>query len=220
MALTNFSSRYTFGVLSTDEILLGRWREGDAGAGEALFDRHFDALFRFFCSKAEGAAEDLTQETLLACVRGRERIRDGHRFKAYMYAVARRMLRQHYERSRGRRDIDLGSHSVVDLEPGITSVLAQQEQERLFLAALRSIPLDYQIALELHIWEGLTGPEIAAVLDVPEGTVRSRLRRARLQLEEKIAALATSPRVLTSTVTQLETWAARVRALLSPRAAS
>ena len=56
---------------------------------------------------------------------------------------------------------------------------AQHEEQRLLLEALRRIPLDLQIAIELHYWEGMSGPDLAQVLDIPEGTVRSRLRRAR-----------------------------------------
>ncbi len=175
-------------------------------------------MFRFFCSKAEAAAEDLTQETLLACVRGKDQIRVEHRFRAYMFAVARRVLYGHYDRHERRRDVPLGSLSVVDLSPGITGVVAKHQEERLFLEALRSLPLDYQIALELHTWEELSGSEIAAVLEVPEGTVRSRLRRARQQLEQRIQEYSDSPQVLQSTTTHLDTWAANVRKLLSARA--
>jgi RNA polymerase sigma factor (sigma-70 family) len=196
--------------VDTDEDLLGRWRDGDKAAGERLFDRHFDALFRFFCTKSEAAAEDLTQETLLACVRGKGRIRLEHRFRAYMFAVARRVLHAHYERSR-RRDVPIGSQSAVDLSPGITTLMSSRAEERLLVEALRRLPLDYQIALELHTWEGLTGPEIAGVLDVPEGTIRSRLRRARQQLEATIRELATSQEVLRSTLTSLDAWAADLR---------
>ena len=182
----------------------------------ALFERHFDALYRFFCAKTVAAAEDLTQETLLACVKGKERIEAGSKFRAYMFAVARRILYHHYDKTRRKGDREVGQRSVADLSPGQSTIMAKREEEKLFLAALRSLPLDYQIAVELQTWEGLTGPEIAAVLDVPEGTIRSRLRRARLQLEVRIRELAESPDVLESTLTGLDGWAANVRGLLRP----
>ncbi len=207
-------SRFT---VETDEELLSRWRDGDKRSGEQLFDRHFEPLFRFFCSKAEPVAEDLTQETLLACVKGKERIRFEHRFRAYMFAVARRILYAYYDRLHQGRDVELGSRSVIDLSPVATEIVAKRQEERLFLEALRSLPLDHQIAIELHFWEELTGPEIAAVLDVPEGTIRSRLRRARLQLEQKVREYSKSPRVIDSTMTHLDTWAANVRKLLVHR---
>ncbi|MGH1344148.1 MAG: RNA polymerase sigma factor [Nannocystales bacterium] len=201
--------------MATDEQLLRRWREGDQRAGEQLFDRHFDSLFRFFFSKAEDVAEDLTQETLLACVGSRDRIREDHRFRAFMFTIARRVLYAHYGKKRRRVDVPLGSLSAVDLSPGVTGLIAEKQDSRIFLEALRSLPLDYQIALELHVWESLTGPEIAAVVEAPEGTIRSRIRRARLQLEEKIHELSGSSKALQSTSTQIDTWAENVRELLS-----
>ena len=54
------------------------------------------------------------------------------------------------------------------------------------LAALNGLPLDLQIALELYYWEELSVVEVAAVLEVPEGTVKSRLHRARQLLREQL----------------------------------
>jgi len=195
-----------------DEELLIKWREGDRGAGEELFRRHFDALFRFFCSKANAVAEDLTQETLLACVRGKERIREEGRFRAYMFATARRRLQAFYEKHNKSREVDFGSQSVADFGPGASSVLAKKADDRLLLEGLRQLPLDYQIALELHHFENMSGSQIAEVLGVPEGTIRSRLRRARMQLREHLEALSASPDALKSTLTRLDQWAEQVRA--------
>ena len=80
------------------------------------------------------------------------------------------------------------------------------------LEGLRRIPLDYQVALELFFWEHLTGPEIAQVLGVPEGTVRTRLRRGRLALEEQVKLLAASPTDASATIDRLDEWAASIRA--------
>lgn len=77
------------------------------------------------------------------------------------------------------------------------------------LRALRCIPLDHQILVEPFYWEGLTGPDLATVLEVPEGTVRTRLRRARALLAEKIEELADSP--------NLEDWARHIVSLIPAR---
>ena len=55
--------------------------------------------------------------------------------------------------------------------------------------ALRRIPLELQVALELYYWEGMAGPELAAALDLPEGTVRTRLRRGRQLVREQLTEL-------------------------------
>jgi RNA polymerase sigma-70 factor (ECF subfamily) len=54
------------------------------------------------------------------------------------------------------------------------------------LSALRRLPLDDQLLLQMHYWDGLTGPALSRALDLPEGTVRSRLRRAKAKLAERL----------------------------------
>src|SRR5690606_12989864 len=98
------------------------------------------------------------------------------------------------------------------------SHLDARHEQRLLLAALRHIPLDLQIALELHYWEGMAGPELAEVLGVPEGTVRSRLRRAKELLTERLGELADSPALLESTLSDLDGWARSLEQLF-PRSA-
>lgn len=199
----------------TDEALLSKWQAGDQRAGEELFARHFQSLFRFFCWKASDAAEDLTQETLVACVKGGSAIGGPGKFRPYMFAVARRLLHAHYERKHNPTT-DPPSRSLADPGPGMESHLAAQQEEKVLLQALRTLPLDYQIAIELHSFEGLTGPELAEVLEVPEGTVRSRLRRARLQLEAQVRAMTESPELLQSTLSRLEDWVAGIRGIAPP----
>jgi DNA-directed RNA polymerase specialized sigma24 family protein len=79
---------------------------------------------------------------------------------------------------------------------------------------MRSLPIDMQIALELHYWEGLSVREIAEVVETPEGTIKRRLQRARMRLDELIAELAESDALRQSTTTGFETWAAGLRASL------
>jgi RNA polymerase sigma factor (sigma-70 family) len=103
---------------ASDAELLRRWREDDQAAARELFSRHFKSLYRFFATKSGGGVEDLVQETLLACVRGRDRLHDDGSFKAYMFTVARRVLQKHYAQRERRADVDLALASVVDLSPG------------------------------------------------------------------------------------------------------
>jgi RNA polymerase sigma-70 factor (ECF subfamily) len=90
-------------------------------------------------------------------------------------------------------------------------MVAKREQRRL-LRALRRLPLGLQIVLELRYWEQLSGREIAGVLEVPLGTVKSRILAGRVALRRLIEELAESPDELRSTMDSLEGWAARVQA--------
>lgn len=178
----------------TDEALLRSWREGDADAGNALFERYFDALYRFFTHKdVEGDVMDLLQNTMLASVESLSRFEGHSSVRTYLYAIARNKLRD-YWRERTRRDeLDFGVSSLTDLSPSPSSVLRAGDQRRLLYTALRGLPMDQQISVELHYWEGLTGPELAEVIGVPEGTVRGRLHRARVKLRELLLELAADP---------------------------
>jgi len=199
-----------------DLDLLERWRGGDAAAGEALFSTHFDAVFRFFRTKIAGPTDDLVQRTFVACLENRDRIRGDAGVRGYLLGCARNVL---FEEYRARRKLsssdDLGESSVLDLGPTPSSAVARKQEHELLLRALRHLSLHHQIALELYYVEGLRGPQLAAVLDVPEGTIRSRLRRGVEQLRKHVERLAASPELAQSTLSGLETWAGEIQAHLS-----
>ncbi|PRQ04695.1 ECF RNA polymerase sigma-E factor [Enhygromyxa salina] len=203
----------------TDFELLGAWREGDQRAGRELFARHFDSIYRFFRSKVDDdAAEDLTQQTFLGCVKGKDRYRGDASFRTYLYTIARNRLYTHI-RDRQRRDavVEVGQKSVADL--GLcspTGQIAAREEQRLLLQAMRHLSLEMQVALELHYWEGLSVREIAAVIDTPEGTIKRRLQRARQRLDKLIVELASSDELRRSTQANFEDWAQALRANLNP----
>lgn len=197
--------------MKTDFELLEAWRGGDRMAGNELFDRHFDALFRFFRNKVGEGADDLVQQTFLACVQSRERFRGDASFRTYVFTVARSKLYDHLGRQRREGAIDYGVTSCADLGVSPSGIIAEDEQQRMLLAALRSLPVDLQVALELFYFEKIRGPELADVLGVPEGTVRSRLRRGREILREQLERLLRSPQAVESTMTDLESWAAALR---------
>jgi RNA polymerase sigma-70 factor (ECF subfamily) len=195
--------------VAQDVELLRAWRDGDTQAGERLFDRVFPDLHRFFSTKVSRGADDLVQQTLLAVVEGRDRIRDDAHFRGYLFGCARRLLYRSYERK--AHDLDPATTSAADLTPGVETHRIAAEDERLLLEGLRKIPLDYQVALELRFWGGLSGPNLAEALGVPLGTVRTRIRRGLIVLRECIQRLEATGEALASTCAQLDDWAQRVR---------
>ena len=199
----------------TDGELLERWRAGNSASGEALFERYYDMVERFFLNKVNNAVEDLVQETFRRCVEGYDRIRDNAQFRAFLFAIAFNVLKAHLrERYRDGRAVDIDECSVCDLEPGPGTLVGRRREHRLLLEGLRKIPVADQVVLELHYWENLTTEEIAAVLGVPVGTARGRLGRARDKLDETMRRLAESPQDLTSTLARLEDWAKECRDLM------
>jgi RNA polymerase sigma-70 factor (ECF subfamily) len=197
---------------SSDGELLERWRAGDLASGEELFERYYQMVERFFLNKVTTGIPDLVQETFIRCVESRERIRDNDRFRSFMFAVAYNVLNAHLrERYRGGKELNSEEISVLDLAPGPGTLVGERREHRLLLEALRSIPIDDQVILELHYWEQLTTEQIAEVLQIPVGTARGRLQRSRTRLEEIMNRLAESPQHLNATLTRLDDWAAECR---------
>jgi RNA polymerase sigma-70 factor (ECF subfamily) len=189
-----------------DAAAVAAWRAGDKAAGEKLFEKHFDALYRFFRNKAEEGVEDLIQQTFLAVVGSIERFRGEASFRSYLFAIARNELLAHW-RKRGQRsaDVDVAEISIAAMSSAQPSrVVARRREQQMLLEALRTLPLDLQIALELVYWEDLTGPELAAALGVPEGTARSRLRRGKEMLAARLAELAGDPATVEESMRELD----------------
>ncbi|MEM9457915.1 MAG: sigma-70 family RNA polymerase sigma factor [Myxococcota bacterium] len=203
-------------VPEQDFELLERWRGGDQQAGERFFDRHADAVARFFENKVRRGAEDLTQATFLRMLEGLDRMRGGS-VRAFLFGIARNVLREHLRELVRGREIDPASDSMAELAPGPSTVLALRQEHQLMLEGLRALSIDDQILLELSYWERMRSHEIAEVFDLPSSTVRRRLSEARTRLERKMAQLAASPEVLDRTTRHLDSWIADVRQALGAR---
>ncbi len=204
---------YGWHVSGTDDAtLLQQWKNGDKRSGEELFSRYYELVSRFFANKTSVDKADLVQKTFMACLEKVDGLRNAASFRSFLFGVARFELLHHYRRKHQREtDFDGEQVSVCDLDPSPSRIVAKQQEERLLLEALRRIPIELQIILELSYWEQLTGAEIAEVVGVPVGTVKSRVRRAREQLDIQMRELAASTQVLQSTAANLDQWAARLR---------
>ena len=201
--------------MSEDLELARRWRDGDRRAGEVLFERHYDAIECFFRNKVSTGIEDLLQKTFLICVEKKDDFRGESSFRTYLFGVAYNVLRNHYRQAKRQRErIDFQRESVADLAPGVSTMVRGSEQRSLLLAALRSIPLDYQVVLELYYWEEMEGKAIAEVLGIPDGTARSRIRLGKERLRKALEEQELSPERLRETLTHLDEWARELRARL------
>lgn len=197
--------------MTSDAELYAKWRGGDNRAGQALIERYYDPVLRFFRTKVGPSADDLVQRTFLACAEGD--FRGESSFRSYLFGIARNLLFKFF---RGNRhdamvDPDFTVRSVHELAPGPSTMVGQRVEQRLLLEALRRIPLEFQMLLELFYWEELSIAELAAVLELPNGTVKSRLRRGRTLLKEAIGHLPSSPEEKESVRVLLGEWAERMQ---------
>jgi RNA polymerase sigma-70 factor (ECF subfamily) len=199
--------------MGDDLALLQAWRRGDREAGSRLLRRHLGTVYGFFSTKVTPeAAEELTQRTFETCVETRDQIYEGVTVRAYLLGIARNKLLQHHDewRRRGSRAVAAGE-SLPGHGPTASSIVAQGDQQRLVLRALAKLPLDFQCAVELFYWESLSVQEIAHVLEIAEGTVKSRLARARGLLKQAIGELDAEPSLVESTIRDLDEWIASMR---------
>lgn len=199
----------------TDGELLEGWAAGDHRAGERLFGRHFEAVVRFFHNKIDRDAEDLIQKTFLGCLEARAAFRGEGSFRAFMFGVARNVLGKHLrQRYREPAALDLAHVSITELGSSPSQLLAADQHQQLMLTALRRIPIDHQTVLELHYWEGMTAQEVGQMLEVPVGTAKTRLRRAKQLLAAELSDLLAGVTGSEPTETRLDTWARGIRARL------
>ncbi len=178
---------------TSDDDLLPRCRRGDEGAWQELVSLHtrrvFGLAYRFTGRVDE--AEDLTQEIFIKVYKTLDRYRetDGP-FAGWLMTVARNHAIDHYRRRKQdllRRTEDpriletapaKEEHPIVGLE--------RQERARLVHRGLRALPPDLRLPLILCDLQGLPYDEIASTLQVPLGTVKSRINRARLELAKRL----------------------------------
>lgn len=195
----------------SDLTLLDAWRAGNSHAGSALFERHFDALHRYFRHRALGAEQDLTQRTFLACVEGKRQFRAESSFRTYLLRVARYQLLAHYREQRRQSQLaPLGG----DEQGAVTSpsgVIASKQMHRVLLLALEKLPPEQREALMLNYWQNLSGADIARLLQIPETTARSRIHAASERLRKLLGQAMGTDGPRPDTMLELWTAARRVQ---------
>jgi RNA polymerase sigma-70 factor (ECF subfamily) len=171
----------------TDEQLMVAFARGQTDAFTVLFARYKQPLFGFFRRRlADPAqAEELTQETFLAVLRGTTRYEATALFRTWLYAIAFRILRAHRRKAAFR--LMFTGAVPPNREPAERDHIDKDVLLRQAVGKLDRI--DREILL-LREFEQLSYAEIATLLRVPVNTVRSRLFRARLELRTLLSAPA------------------------------
>jgi RNA polymerase sigma factor (sigma-70 family) len=177
-------------TLQSDVELWRRATTGDERAFATLFERHIDAVYNY-CFRRIGdwsVAEDLAADVFLEAWRQREKVSPhGESLRPWLLGVATNLIRNH-QRSLHRQQHALrrlsNQKEESDFADDVVDRLSEQEEMKIVLAGLRNLDSLDQDILALCVWEKLSYEAAATALDLPIGTVRSRLSRLRSKLRD------------------------------------
>ncbi len=173
-----------------DELLVLQCQAGDEAALAALVKR-WHTPFARYAQKLAGSreeAKDVAQDAWVAIIRGLGRLRDPSRFPAWAYHIIKNKAADRIRRRQRQRVIreDI-SRSGLDQDPASPDEAGKEQIARL-RRALECFPDDRRELLRLYYQEDLSVAGIARLMNLPEGTVKSRLYHARAALKKRINA--------------------------------
>ncbi len=172
-------------MADSEAQLIDKSRRGDATAFERLIKPYEGKVYTFLsrmCGESE-AAKDMAQETFLRAFDKIRRYRGGSKFSTWLFRVAVNNCKMH-KRGRGRRPEAPLEIEVGDYRPGPGDQYDEAELKLVVAGALQKLPPAYRSVLVLSEYDGLSGPEIAKVMNISLANVKVRLRRGREKLKE------------------------------------
>jgi len=190
-------------LTEADAVIIEQARKGDPVAWEKLVVRHtkrvYNLCYRFLGRTDQ--AEDLTQEVFIKVFRNINSYNaETGQFATWLMSVGRNLLIDHYRHTKDERvtvsaNEEDEDFSVLDTvaasEPSPQAQLEREEQAALLRKALGRLPPQLKEAVILRDLEELSYEEIGTILKVPEGTVKSRINRGRLELSKYLQKLRT-----------------------------
>jgi RNA polymerase sigma factor (sigma-70 family) len=189
--IARVESRRCYRLAVDDDLdVLERWRDGDQRAGQELCTRHFAEIYRFFEDKLPGEADDLTQQTFLACVKAREQLRGQSTFRTYLFSIARNELYMRLRKLPRFEHVDLEISALDEMVSSPSKQLGKGQELANIRAALHQLPVEQQVLLEFHYWHDLTAAALAEMFNTNPAVIRVRLMRARRALRAQLGANA------------------------------
>jgi RNA polymerase sigma-70 factor, ECF subfamily len=176
-----------------DRAAVQRMARGDHDALADLYDRHSRLLYSLALRivRLQADAEDVLQEVFAQVWRQASRYETNRgTVIGWLVTLTRSRALDTLRRGRARPQATDGeprAQEVPDMSPGIDLTLVSAEQASAVRTALEALPDNQRVPLELAYYEGLSQSEIAAKLDVPLGTIKTRTRQALLRLRDAVA---------------------------------
>ncbi|MDK2902895.1 MAG: hypothetical protein PWQ93_814 [Clostridiales bacterium] len=176
----------------TDEELATAAGRGDKAAVEVLVYRYHSSIYKYVyrLTGAEATVEDIVQDTFLHMIRALKRGDMPQRFKPWLYRIASNLCRDMWRSaSYKHEDVRDDMSQIKDMTDSgnMADLMERQELRNKVVDAITALPMDIRQPVVLHFYEGLKIKEISATMDIPEGTVKSRLHKAYCSLKQQLA---------------------------------
>lgn len=173
-----------------DYRLIERCRAGDSTAVERFVQTYQQDIYRLALSILDDSseAEDATQDTLLAALRALDSFHGASSLKTWLYSIAINLCRTRLQQRKRRERLAEILGGILRIHsarlPSVEENAIQSEADKAFWRAIYSLNEKHRIPLVLRYYHDLSAAEIATILQIPEGTVHSRLNTARRQLHD------------------------------------
>lgn len=182
----------------TDEDLILAFQNGDVSAFEEIVRRYRDPLFNFVVRLLGDAffSEDIVQETFLRVYRNRHRYHQVAKFSTWIYTIASNLAKTELRRRKVRNFFSISSkgedekdYDLVDTSSDIERDVDGVLKGEIILKEINALPYHFKEAVLLRDIQDLSYEEISQILNVPLGTVKSRVNRGRSRLQKRLKFL-------------------------------
>ncbi len=182
----------------TDEQLIARFQLGDVQAYDVLVRRYKDQLlnfvYRFVGNRSD--SEDIVQETFLRVYKNKHMYKEIAKFSTWVYTIAGNLAKTELRRRRRHRIFSVSNfvneerdYDIPDREHSPEKQVDSIIQEKIIQKAIEKLPSKFREVIILRDIQGFAYEEIGQILNIPLGTVKSRVNRGRLKLQEDLKFL-------------------------------
>jgi len=182
----------------TDEVLIARFQDGDVQAFDTLVRRYKDQLlnyvYRFVGNRND--AEDLVQETFLRVYKNKHYYKEIAKFSTWVYTIAGNLAKTELRRRKRRKIFSVSNfvneerdYDIPDLAKNPESEVDGSLKDDIIQKAIEKLPSKFKEVILLRDVQGFAYEEISQILSIPLGTVKSRVNRGRLKLQEDLKFL-------------------------------
>lgn len=182
----------------SDEQLIARFQLGDVQAYDILVHRYKDQLlnfvFRFVGNRTD--AEDIIQETFLRVYRNKHMYKEIAKFSTWVYTIAGNLAKTELRRRKRHKIFSVSNFvneekdfDIPDRDHSPEKKVDSSMQESIIQKAIEKLPIKFKEVIVLRDIQGFAYEEISQILNIPLGTVKSRVNRGRLKLQEDLKFL-------------------------------